>query len=232
MVMSEKLVKLNNANIVQEGNLILKEVNFEAGIGEFIYIIGKVGSGKSSILKTLYADLPLYEGTGEVTGLKLQKIKSSNIPILRRKIGMIFQDLQLLTDRNVYDNLKFVLKATGWKNNNDINIRIEQVLRSVGMMEKINSMPTRLSGGEQQSVCIARALLNNPPLLFADEPTGNLDPESADETMKILHGLTSDEKTVIMVTHNYNLLKKYPGRTYVCDNSSFTEMKEEEIVFE
>ncbi len=230
--MSEILIKLKNISVCQENKTILESVNFEAGIGEFIYIIGKVGSGKSSLVKTMYADLPFKDGEANVVGISLQKIKHKEVTALRRKIGMVFQDLQLLTDRNVYENLKFVLRATGWKNKSDMDIRIEQVLRSVGMLDKINSMPSKLSGGEQQCVCIARATLNNPPLIFADEPTGNLDPESAYEVMKILHKLKDEGKTVIMVTHNYNLLKKFPGKTYICENGKFYEMHEEEIMLE
>lgn len=228
----ELLIKLENVNICQEKKTILENVSWQVGVGEFNYVIGKVGSGKSSLLKTLYAELPVSTGTAVVAGINLQKIKNRQIPILRRKIGMIFQDFQLLTDRTVYDNLKFVLKATGWKNKNDINIRIEQVLKSVGMQDKKNSMPLKLSGGEQQSVSIARAILNNPPIVLADEPTGNLDPDSADDIMKILHQLDEQNKTVIMVTHNYNLLKKYPAKTFLCENSKFFEVKDQEIEIE
>ena len=229
---SELLIKLENVDICQEQNIILKNINWNVKVGEFNYIIGKVGSGKSSLLKTLYAELPIKEGSIEVAGIKLNKIKNRQIPKLRRKIGMIFQDLQLLNDRSVYDNLKFVLKATGWENKKDINIRIEQVLSNVGMLDKINNLPTRLSGGEQQSVCIARSILNNPPLIFADEPTGNLDPDSAEEIVKTLQKLRNEGKTIIMVTHNYNLLKKFPAKNFMCENQRFFEVKNEDIVIE
>lgn len=233
---SESLVEIQNLNICQEGKVILENVSFEIGIGEFAYIIGKVGSGKSSFIKTLYCELPAIPANNDfvakVAGMNLYKIKSKKLPMLRRKVGMIFQDLQLLQDRSVYENLKFVLKATGWKNKNDIKIRIEQVLRSVNMLDKINAMPSKLSGGEQQSISIARAILNNPPLIFADEPTGNLDPESADTIMDILHKMKDEGRTVIMVTHNYNLLKKFPGKTFMCENKKMFEVKDQSFEIE
>ncbi len=175
---SATLVETTDLDVYQEDNRILENVNIKIGVGEFVYLIGKVGSGKTSLLKVLYADLLIKSGDAKTAGYELRKIKNKNIPLLRRKIGMVFQNLELMSDRNVYENLRFVLRATNWKSKNDIDIRINEVLESVGMLDKKYSMPDRLSGGEKQSVCIARALLNNPPIIFADEPTGNLDPES------------------------------------------------------
>jgi cell division transport system ATP-binding protein len=175
---STLLVETSGLCVQQEDNRILENVNLKVDVGEFVYFIGKVGSGKSSMLKTLYAELEIPEGNATVAGFELADIRPKQIPLLRRKIGMVFQDFELMSDRNVYENLSFVLKATDWTAKNDIDIRINEVLESVGMLDKKNSMPSRLSGGEKQSVSIARALLNNPPVIFADEPTGNLDPES------------------------------------------------------
>ena len=188
--------------IRQQKNTILKNVNIDIASGEFVYLIGKVGSGKSSFLKTLYAELPLEYGKAEVAGFQLKKIKKSQIPLLRRKCGIVFQDFKLLIDRNVYENLEFVLKATGWKNKKAIRERIETVLTKVGMSDKQAKMPHQLSGGEQQRIVLARALLNAPPLILADEPTGNLDSRSTQEIMNILKDLHKDGRTVILITHD------------------------------
>ena len=226
---STYLIKTENLNVYQDENLILENVNIEIDLGEFVYFIGKVGSGKSSLLKVLYAELDIKEGEAKVAGYNLNKIKNKHIPMLRRKIGMVFQDFELMADRNVFKNLEFVLKATNWKSKIDIDTRINEVLESVGMLDKKISMPTKLSGGEKQSISIARALLNNPPLIFADEPTGNLDPESADSLMKILHELPKQGKSVIMVTHNHAFLKKYPGRVFLFEDGKVTEQIEQGI---
>ena len=210
------IAELTKAEIRQKENVILKDVDLQVSRGEFIYLIGKVGSGKSSLLKTLYAELPLEKGKGSVVGHTLDKIKKKEIPVLRRKLGIVFQDFQLLTDRSVNDNLAFVLKATGWKNKAEINRRIAQALEKVNMQTKGYKMPHQLSGGEQQRIAIARALLNAPELILADEPTGNLDPETSNGLMELLHTISSNGRAVIMATHNYNLIEKYPAKTYRC----------------
>lgn len=226
------IVALENALIRQEEHIILRDVNLTIKPGEFLYMIGRVGSGKSSLLKTLYGEIPLREGAGFVVGYDLLKIKPKHIPWLRRRMGIIFQDFQLLIDRNVYDNLLFVLKATGWKNQVEMDHRIREVLSEVDMVHKGYKMPHQLSGGEQQRVAIARALLNKPDLILADEPTGNLDPDTSDELMKLLHQICTDGRTVIMATHNYNLIKKFPGRTLKCEDTRLTEKQQEEIDFD
>ncbi len=226
------IVAIENALIRQEEHIILRDVNLNIKPGEFLYMIGRVGSGKSSLLKTMYGEIPLREGTGFVVGYDLLQIKSKHIPWLRRRMGIIFQDFQLLIDRNVYDNLLFVLKATGWKNQVEMDHRIREVLSEVDMVHKGYKMPHQLSGGEQQRVAIARALLNKPDLILADEPTGNLDPDTSDELMKLLHQICSDGRTVIMATHNYNLIKKFPGRTLRCEDTRLTEKQQEEIDFD
>lgn len=226
---STLLVETSGLDVCQENNVILENVNIKVDVGEFVYLIGKVGSGKTSLLKSLYAELPIKSGIVNVVGYELNTIKRKLVPFLRRKIGMVFQDLELMQDRSVYENLRFVLKATNWKLKSDIDIRINEVLESVGMLDKKHIMPSRLSGGEKQSVSIARALLNNPPVIFADEPTGNLDPESADVIMSILYKLCESGKSVIMVTHNYNILKKYPGKVYLCENKMVSEQADEYI---
>ncbi|MDD2385981.1 MAG: ATP-binding cassette domain-containing protein [Bacteroidales bacterium] len=225
------LLKTENLSVYQEDTLILDDVNIDINLGEFVYLIGKVGSGKTSLLKTLYAELPIIEGSANVAGYQLENIKRKHIPLLRRKIGMVFQDFELMSDRNVYENLRFVLKATDWKSKPDIDIRISEVLESVGMISKKLANPGKLSGGEKQSISIARAILNNPPVIFADEPTGNLDPDSASQIMDILYKLKDAGKSVVMVTHNYNILKKYPGKVYNCENGKITHVEEETIDF-
>src|ERR1017187_3178479 len=202
------LIHLENVNIYQSNNIILADVNITLGKGEFVYLIGKTGSGKSSLLKTLYAELPIVEGNGMIAGFNLKTLKRKEVPMLRRKLGVVFQDFQLLSDRNVYDNLIFVLKATNWKDKKEMDGRIKQVFDHVGMWEKRKKMPHELSGGEQQKVAIARALLNYPEIILADEPTGNLDPEVADDIMKLLFDISKTGCAVLMATHNYQLLEK------------------------
>ena len=211
-------ISLKNAAIYQHERCILKDVNFEIGEGEFVYLIGKTGSGKSSLLRTLYADLPAKEGEITIADFDLINIKKRDIPMLRRKIGIIFQDFQLLYDRNVEDNLSFVLKATGWEDDDSISQRIDEVLRQVGLPHKRKSMPHQLSGGEQQSIAVARALLNNPSVIIADEPTGNLDPETTNDIMELLRNISDKGKTILMATHNYNLILKYPSRVIKCED--------------
>lgn len=226
---STLLVETTELAVYQEDTRILENVNIKVDVGEFVYFIGKVGSGKSSLLKSLYSELEIKEGKARVAGHELERIRSKEIPMLRRKIGMVFQDFELMSDRSVYQNLAFVLKATDWKSKSDIDIRINEVLDSVGMLDKKNAMPAKLSGGEKQSISIARAMLNNPPIIFADEPTGNLDPESVTTIMDILYDLCESGKSVIMVTHNYNILKKYPGRVYLFENGNVHEQINEGI---
>ena len=220
--MEEAIVKLQNVAIFQKRNLILTHVNLKISKGEFVYLIGKTGSGKSSLLKTLYAELPLHEGEATVVGYDLKTIKDKDIPFLRRKMGIVFQDFQLLTDRSVEDNLLFVLKATGWKNKNEMTTRVMEVLEEVNLSGKRKKMPTQLSGGEQQRVAIARALLNAPDIILADEPTGNLDPETSNEIMRLLKSISENGQSVLMATHNYNIIHKFPARIIKCDEGTIT----------
>lgn len=211
--MAESIVSLSNANIYQGGSLILQDVNINVDKGEFVYLVGKTGTGKSSLLKTLYGDLPLKEGEGIVAGYNLRQMDWKKVPFLRRSLGVVFQDFQLLTDRNVHENLKFVLSATGWKDNKLMEEKINDVLDKVGLKSKGFKMPFEMSGGEQQRVDIARALLNSPKLVLADEPTGNLDPETSDEIMQLLFQIAKDYNTsVIMATHDYIVINRYPAR--------------------
>ncbi|MDY0201085.1 MAG: ATP-binding cassette domain-containing protein [Tenuifilaceae bacterium] len=219
----DTIIEFKKASIFQGDNLILADVNLKVEKGEFIYLIGKVGSGKTSLIKTITAELPLRQGEGAVVGFNLLKIRSSQVPFLRRKIGIVFQDFQLLTDRSVLDNLLFVLNATGWKSKKEMKERIENVLDKVGLKHKEYKMPHQLSGGEQQRVVVARALLNNPEIILADEPTGNLDPETSDEIMKLLFDIASTGRAVIMATHNYSLLKKFPSKTLKCEKTRLFE---------
>jgi len=220
---TDNIIRLENVCISQKNHKVLSEVNITVNKGEFVFLIGKNGSGKSSFLKTLYAELKLTEGVGSVSDVSLNHIKKKNIPKLRRKIGIIFQDFQLLTDRSIADNLSFVLKATGWKNNQKISERINEVLNHVSLVEKLHNYPHELSGGEQQRVAIARSLLNEPELILADEPTGNLDPETSEEIMKILFSLSQEGKAVIMASHDYKLMKKYASRILKFDSSHVVE---------
>ncbi len=224
--MNEKtILSLRSANIYQGKNLILSNVNFEVQRGEFVYLIGKTGTGKSSLLKTLYGDIYLKEGEGHVAGFDLKKLKWQNIPLLRRNLGIVFQDFRLLTDRNVYDNLEFVLKATGWKDKALMKEKIENVLSKVGLRNKGFKMTYEMSGGEQQRVDIARALLNNPKLILADEPTGNLDPDTTDEIMQLLFNICRDYQTAfIMATHDYSIIQKYPARVVRIEQGAVKEV--------
>ena len=217
------IIKIINGSVFQHDRLILKDINLEINEGEFVYLIGKSGSGKSSLLKTLYADIPAISGEFNIAGYSLNDIKRKDIPFLRRKIGIVFQDFQLLYDRNVEQNLSFVLKATGWDDADGISKRIDEVLQLVGLQGKRKSMPHQLSGGEQQSVAIARALLNNPSVILADEPTGNLDPETTNDIMKLIMKIRDNGTTILMATHNYNLILKYPSRVISCANGTITE---------
>jgi cell division transport system ATP-binding protein len=228
----DAIIRLENASIFIQDHLVLSDVNFRVNKGEFVYLIGKVGSGKTSVIKTLNAEHPLMEGEGYVSDFELHNLKSGQIPYLRRKLGIVFQDFQLLTDRTVTDNLSFVLKATGWKNKDEIEKRISEVLERVGLAHKGYKMPNQLSGGEQQYIVIARALLNDPEIILADEPTGNLDPETSDDIMIILMGISASGRTVVMATHNYNLLNKYRARTLKCDDGKLIELEQQEIDLE
>lgn len=227
--MNQPVLFLRNANIYQEKSLILQDINIEVNKGEFIYLIGKTGSGKSSFMKTLYADLPLTEGQGSIVDFDLAKLKEKNIPYLRRKIGIVFQDFKLLPDRSVYKNLEFTLKATGWKDDNEIKLKIDEVLDKVGMKGKSQKMPHQMSGGEQQRVAIARALLNDPELILADEPTGNLDPQTSSEVMQLLRDINQNGKTIIMATHDYALIMKFPAKTLKCDEGVIFEVVQKTV---
>lgn len=217
--MTEPIVSLQHANIYQRHNLVLENVNITVNKGEFVYLVGRTGTGKSSLLKTLYGDLPLREGEGMVANFNLKDVTWKNVPFLRRNIGMIFQEFQLLTDRNINDNLRFVLYAIGWKDKKLIDEKINNVLEKVGLKDKGLKMPFDISGGEQQRVDIARALLNSPKLILADEPTGNLDPETSDEIMQLLFSITHDYDTaVVMATHDYMVIQKHPARILKTEN--------------
>ena len=222
--MSQSVLSLKNATISQDGKIILSKINLEVNHGEFIYIIGKTGSGKSSFMRTLYADLPLTEGQGSIVDFDLADLKDDKIPYLRRKIGIVFQDFQLLPDRSVKENMLFVLKATGWTDEAEMKEKIDEVLHKVDLKAIADKMPHQLSGGEQQRVAIARALLNDPELILADEPTGNLDPQTSVEVMEVLRKINSNGKTVIMATHDYALLMKYPSKTLKCEDNKVFEV--------
>ena len=227
------LIDYNNIDIYQEDSLVLKDVNFQVEEGEFIYIIGKVGSGKTSLLKTLYCELDLYkdaekdEQKAEVLGRDMLTLKRKEVPALRRELGIIFQDFKLLHEKSVRKNLEFVLKSTGWKNEQEINERIETTLSDVGLLDKIDKYPHELSGGEQQRVAIARAILNEPKIILADEPTGNLDPETASDIIHLLKNITRANTAVVITTHNITLLNKIPGIVYRCENGILTEVTKE-----
>ena len=222
----EILLQLENVEIRREENRVLQEASFTLRSGEFVYVIGKVGSGKSSLLKSLYCEIPIQAGEAQLMEYDLRKIKRKHIPFLRRKLGIVFQDFQLLTDRSVWKNLEFVLKATGWKKQAEIRARIEEVLRQVGMPDKGYKMPHELSGGEQQRIAIARALLNHPRLILADEPTGNLDPETSGQIVQLLHDICQQGTAVIMTTHNYTLVHNYPARIVKCENAGLSDVRE------
>ena len=221
-------IEYKDVNVFQEEQEVLHDVNFSIDKGEFVYIIGKVGAGKSSLLKTMYGELPVKEGEARVLDYELQKLRRKHQPALRRKLGIIFQDFQLLTDRTVEQNLRFVLKATGWKNEVEIRQRIEEVLNEVQMQTKGYKFPHELSGGEQQRISIARAILNKPEIILADEPTGNLDTETSRHITALLHQICEQGSTVVMVTHNLHLLDMYPGRIFECKDKKLTERIEEE----
>ena len=220
---TESIISLQGVDIFQQDQLILSNVNLDVKAGEFVYLIGKVGSGKSSLIKVLNAELDLFTGEAIVNGFNLRKLRRSEIPFLRRKLGVVFQDFRLLTDRNVHDNLAFVLKATGWKIEKAIDNRIHEVIARVGMKSKLKSMPHELSGGEQQRIVIARAILNDPDLILAVEPTGNLDPETSDDLMSILKEINEQGKTILMATHDYHILNRYPARTLVCADTKVSD---------
>ena len=227
--MSEPIIRYQNVSICQQGLEILEGVNFELNKGEFVYLIGKVGSGKTSFLKTIYGELEIQSGEAEVMGHNMRTIKQKHIPELRRRLGIVFQDFQLLTDRTVHANLEFVLRATGWKNKVDIHTRIEEVLEQVGMSGKGYKMPNELSGGEQQRIVIARAILNKPELILADEPTGNLDVETGHNIVKLLREICTQGSAILMITHNLNMLTEYPGKVFKFENHHIEEMKQQEI---
>jgi len=226
----DTIIEFTNCTIWQQDHLVLSDVNFKVDKGEFVYLVGKVGSGKSSLIKTINAQIPLKEGEAVVAGFNLAVIRNREVPLLRRKLGIVFQDFQLLTDRPVYDNLEFVLKATGWKNKKDIDIRIAEVLEKVGLGLKGYKMPHQLSGGEQQRVVIGRALLNDPDIILADEPTGNLDPETSEGIIRLLKDISKNGRAVVVATHNYTLLKKFSARTLKCEDGRLKEIKEDEEI--
>jgi cell division transport system ATP-binding protein len=227
--MSHTVLELKNAAIYQRESLILSEVDVSINKGEFVYLIGKTGTGKSSFMKTLYGDLPLSEGEGTIVDYNLRNLKEKEIPYLRRKLGVVFQDFKLLTDRNIKNNLLFVLKATGWKDQKAMEHKIDEVLDKVAMKSKSFKYPYQLSGGEQQRVAIARALLNDPELILADEPTGNLDPQTSVEVMEVLQEISKNGNTILMATHDYALLLKYPSKTLKCDGQRVFEVVQKSV---
>ena len=227
--MSETVLSLKNVTIYQENKVILSQINLDVKKGEFLYIIGKTGTGKSSFMKTLYGDLQLSTGSGSIVGYDLLDLKEDDIPFLRRKLGIVFQDFQLLPDRSVNENMLFVLKATGWTDKTEMQVKIDDVLSSVGMKGLTNKMPHQLSGGEQQRVAIARALLNDPELILADEPTGNLDPQTSVEVLSVLKKINDNGKTVIMATHDYALLMKFPSKTLKCEDNTIFEVVQKTV---
>lgn len=227
--MSDTVLFLKDASIFQGENLVLSDVSVSVEKGEFVYLIGKTGTGKSSFMKTLYGDLPLKKGEGEIVGYDLATLKEKDIPFLRRKLGVVFQDFKLLNDRTVFDNLNFVLTATGWKEKPAMESKINEVLAKVDMKTKSFKYPYQLSGGEQQRVAIARALLNDPELILADEPTGNLDPQTSVEVMEVLREINKNGNTILMATHDYALLLKYPSKTLKCDENQIFEVVQKTV---
>lgn len=227
--MSQPVLHLKNASIYQRENLILSDVTISVEKGEFVYLIGKTGTGKSSFMKTLYGDLPLTIGEGSIVGYDLPSLKERDIPFLRRKLGVVFQDFKLLYDRTVYDNLQFVLNATGWSDKKKIKGRINEVLDKVDMKSRALEYPYQLSGGEQQRIAIARALLNEPELILADEPTGNLDPQTSVEVMEVLQEINKNGNTILMATHDYALLLKYPSKTIKCEDNQIFEVVQKTV---
>ncbi|MFM6954332.1 MAG: cell division ATP-binding protein FtsE [Sphingobacteriaceae bacterium] len=217
------VIRLTNVDIFQQNQLVLSRVNFEVNKSELVYLIGQTGSGKSSLLKVLYGDLHIKTGEGLVAGYDLKKLTAAEVPFLRRKLGIVFQDFQLLTDRSVEKNLEFVLRATGWTNEIEISARIREVLDKVGLRSKLSKMPHELSGGEQQRVVIARALLNNPEVILADEPTGHLDPETSEEIAQLLHQISQSGTAVVLATHDYHIIRTHPARILSCDNGLVQE---------
>ena len=228
--MEKPVLHLENADIYQRDNLVLSKVNLTINRGDFYYLIGKTGSGKSSLMKTLYGDLPLQRGTGSIVDFDLKDLKDKEIPFLRRKIGIVFQDFKLLSDRSVFDNLEFVLKATGWKNKEEIKSKINEVLDKVGMQSQYYKQTFELSGGEQQRVAIARALLNDPELILADEPTGNLDPKTSLEVMELLNDIHKSGKTILMATHDYQLIVKFKHKTLKVESGELFEIAQQAAV--
>ena len=226
----DTIIEFTNCTIWQQDHLVLSEVTFKVDRGEFVYMVGRVGSGKTSLIKTINAQIPLKEGEAVVAGYNLAKIRQREVPLLRRRLGIVFQDFQLLTDRSVNDNLEFVLKATGWNNKKEIDFRIGEVLDKVGLGLKGYKMPHQLSGGEQQRVVIGRALLNNPDIILADEPTGNLDPDTSEGIVRLLIEISKTGRAVVVATHNYTILKKFHARTLKCEDGRLIEMKAEEEI--
>lgn len=222
----DTVIELSNVSIFQKNILVLAQVSLSVDKGEFVYLIGKTGTGKSSLLKVLYADLPVAEGHVQVAGFDIPGLKRKEVPKLRRKLGIVFQDFQLLTDRSINENLLFVMKATGWKDKNAMEKRLQDVLSKVGLGTKGFKMPHQLSGGEQQRVAIARALINDPEIILADEPTGNLDPETSEGIMDLLFDISHSGRAVLMATHNYSLIRKYPSRTLKCENGRVSSISE------
>ena len=227
--MEDTLIKYTDVTICQQELSVLENVDLDLKKGELVYLIGKVGSGKTSLLKTFYGELEIASGNAEVMGYDMCKIKRKHIPQLRRKLGIVFQDFQLLTDRSVYENLEFVLRATGWKHKGEMKDRIEEVLKQVGMNNKGYKLPNELSGGEQQRIVIARAILNKPELILADEPTGNLDVETGHNIVKLLREICAQGSAILMITHNLNMLMEYPGKVFKFENHHIEEMKQQEI---